>query len=282
MSNTKKFFLDTSIFRPLLLGTKKYKHYLNTQLADSGSLYISPYILMELNRSYLCNIINFYFVLLFPDIKTVAEAMTFWANKYKTSELKAILQLIPQICKNHSVDISQEEDKDKAILLLGVYIRRFEVKSRSKFKDTGRDLTKCSRGALRLSREEIENIAKGFKDFIDRFCDKVGCKNSCNIQKILLVRFVNEIKSFVEEADKIKGNSGFQKIATQLKEILEGEGNACSCDRCARIGDAVISLIAPREHILAHTDESFDGLCTMIAQPHVRLASEVATMKSGS
>lgn len=56
------YFLDTSVMRSLLLSTQAYQQYLESQLTDK-KLYISNYVQMEIIRSYLVNIISFYFVL---------------------------------------------------------------------------------------------------------------------------------------------------------------------------------------------------------------------------
>jgi hypothetical protein len=55
-------FLDSSVLRSLLLGTQIYNQYLESQLTNQ-KLYISNYVQMEMKRSYLINLISFYFVL---------------------------------------------------------------------------------------------------------------------------------------------------------------------------------------------------------------------------
>lgn len=89
-------FLDTSVLRSLLLGTQVYKQYFKSQFTDQ-QLYISNYVQMEMKRSYLINLISFYFVLRLETINNIGDAITLWSNRFKASELKAILQLIPQL-----------------------------------------------------------------------------------------------------------------------------------------------------------------------------------------
>jgi hypothetical protein len=57
--DSPQHFLDTSVVRSLLLGTQAYQQYFNFNLAERP-LYISNYIQMEMKRSYLINIISFY------------------------------------------------------------------------------------------------------------------------------------------------------------------------------------------------------------------------------
>jgi hypothetical protein len=93
---TSQHFLDTSVARSLLLATQTYKQYLTSQL-ENHPLYVSNYVQMEMKRSYLMNIISFYFILRLETINTIGDALAFWSNRFKSSELKAILQLVPQL-----------------------------------------------------------------------------------------------------------------------------------------------------------------------------------------
>lgn len=61
-NSVPQHFLDTSVLRSLLLGTQVYKQYFESKFTDQP-LYISNYVQMEMKRSYLINIISFYFVL---------------------------------------------------------------------------------------------------------------------------------------------------------------------------------------------------------------------------
>ncbi|WP_017654887.1 hypothetical protein [Fortiea contorta] len=124
--STPQHFLDTSVTRSLLLGTQAYKQYLESQFTDQP-LYISNYIQMEMKRSYLMNLISFYFVLRLETINNIGDAIALWSNRFKTSELKAILQLIPQLFSTHQLNFNSSEDKEKALSVLAIYIKRFEL-----------------------------------------------------------------------------------------------------------------------------------------------------------
>lgn len=113
VQDSPQHFFDTSVVRSLLLGTQAYQQYFNSNLAERP-LYISNYIQMEMKRSYLMNIISFYFVLRLETIQTIGDAITFWSNRFKTSQLKAILQLIPQLFSTHQLDFSRSQDKESA------------------------------------------------------------------------------------------------------------------------------------------------------------------------
>ncbi len=227
---------------------------------------------MEMKRSYLINLISFYFVLRLETINNIGDAIALWSNRFKTSELKAILQLIPQLFSTHQLNFSSPPDKETALSVLAIYIKRFELLLRKKFNNTNTDSTACARAIVPLTLD-FKNPAEGLKQFADEFGDVESCRRKCQIDQFLLVQYRNEIEQLVEQADQLPKNSntrGFINIARNLKEILTQGAAACNCKRCEKIGDAVIALNAPRNMQLSHTDNSFDYLCPTIDQPHYK------------
>jgi hypothetical protein len=59
VSGNRAHFLDTSVVRLMLLGTKAYQQYFENQFSDRPR-YISSYVQMETWQSYLRNIIEFH------------------------------------------------------------------------------------------------------------------------------------------------------------------------------------------------------------------------------
>lgn len=268
-------FLDTSVLRSLLLSTQAYKQYFESQFTDQP-LYISNYVQMEMKRSYLINLISFYFVLRLETINNVGDAIALWSNRFKTSELKAILQLIPQLFSTHQLNFSSPQDKETALSVLAIYIKRFELLLRKKFNNTNIDSTACARALVPLTLD-LKNPAVGLKQFADEFGDVETSRSKCQIDQFLLVQYRDEIEQLVEQASQLPKNSntrGFINIANNLKEILTQGAAACNCKRCEKIGDAVIALNAPRNMQLSHTDNSFNYLCPTINQPHYKHPSE--------
>ena len=88
-----RHFIDSSVARPMLFGTHAYRRYFASHLRDNPR-YISAYVQMELKRSYLRHVVDFYFTLHLPTLQTINDAISFWSNKFRTSELKAVLQLV--------------------------------------------------------------------------------------------------------------------------------------------------------------------------------------------
>ncbi len=165
----EKHFLDTSVLRPLLAGTKAYKKYFEEQFKD-GRRYTSQYVLMEFKRSYIRNILNFYFVLNMPSIETAGDAITFWSNRYKSSELKAVLQLVGNIIDTHRLNTEEPRHKQKIMQVIAQYAKRLEIKSRRLFADIGKNETHCHRAKIPMRQhvgtgvELIDSLCKGTKE----------------------------------------------------------------------------------------------------------------------
>jgi hypothetical protein len=275
-----RHFLDSSIARPILVGTQAYKQYFVSQFSDNPR-YISTYVQMELKRSYLSNVIDFYFTLHLPTLQTINDAFSFWSNRFRSSELKAALQLAADLFAGQRLDFTRPRDKATALHILGVYIRRVELKVRRKFTDIGKDSTRCARAVVPF-KVELENMAAGFKQFMEAFNDVETCRARCRINHFLLNRYRSEVEAYIEQASQLPKNTdtrGFIAVAENLGEILERGATACSCRRCERIGDAVIALDAPRNMRLEHTDHSFNHLCPPIDQPHKQHPSETQVVR---
>jgi hypothetical protein len=279
MQSTQKHFLDSSVARAVLLGTQEHKRYFKEQFAK-GVCYVSPYVQMEIRRSYLGNIISFYFTLNLPTIPSYGDALKLWANKFKGSEIKAVLQLAGELANAHRIDQSRPRDKPAALLALGLYIKRLDQKLRGQFRNVGRDSARCARAVVELHLSQA-TMAEGLRLFLDAFEDVEGCRSKCRIDKFLLERHRQAIEAYVEQAEHLPRNNetrGFLGIVKSLNEVLSAGPDACSCKRCESVGDAVIALDAPSDMQLEHTDNSFDYLCPPLGQPHRKHPSEIAVV----
>jgi hypothetical protein len=99
------YVLDSSVVRPMLLGTSTYQQYFVAQFQDQP-FHISPFVRMEMYRSYLRNVIEFYSTLDLPGINSFSDALTFWSNRYQGSKHKAIQQLIAKLFSQNTHEIS--------------------------------------------------------------------------------------------------------------------------------------------------------------------------------
>src|SRR5207248_1803025 len=144
-----------------------YKRYFDTQFAD-GKSYVSRYIKMEIKRSFLCNVIDFYFVLRLPTIETIGDAFALWSDKFRSSEQKAIQSLVAQIVDTHAVDLSKPTDKEAALLSLAAYIKRFVGLLEQQFVDFGTDSTRCARARVPFE-VNLEQPSEGLSSFLQQF-----------------------------------------------------------------------------------------------------------------
>jgi hypothetical protein len=282
LENSQSFqpYLDSSVVYAMLLGTQAYKQYFESVL--SYPRLVSPYVQMEVQRSYLCKIIEFYFILDLDSIQNISDAIIFWSNYYKSSQHKAVARLMAQLLQQRPIDLSDPQDKGKALDAIAALIIQFSELLQNRFVSTETDSTNCARAQVTLN--VTDNAAEEFMRFLSAFDNVKACRSQCRIDQFLLNEHLSEIESYIQYSENLAKNSdsrGFIKIAENLKEIINQGSDACSCKRCERIGDAVIALDTPREMQLEHTDRSFDYLCPLIQQPHRKHPSEIQVVGRG-
>lgn len=283
MIKYEKHFLDTSVARSFLLGSGNYRDYFKKQLGTER-LYISSFVLMEFKRSYICQILNFYFLLHMPNVQTIGDAIQVWSNKFKSSELKAVLQLISQLLSLRTLDFNEIRDKQKALRAIGQYVKRVEMKARRLFINIGKNETRCTRATLALKYQDQVDFTESFRIFLYNFNETGECSVKCRVNHFFINRNKIYIESFAKHSSQLSNpksaeNKGIVNISEKLKSAMQGK-LAFSCKLCEEIGDAVIALEAPRDMRLEHTDYSFDHLCPIIGQPHYRHPSESAVIKN--
>jgi hypothetical protein len=279
----EKHFLDTSVARPMLVGTRRYKAYFAAEFGDN-LCYINKYVQMEFKRSYLSNAIAFYFILHLSTVPTIGDALRLWSNRFKGSELKAILQLAGDLFDSHRFELENPRDKQKALDALGRYIKRLEIKLRGKFKDTGINATRCARAEV-IFNVDLDNMAEGFRKFVAAFDDVQSCRSHCRVDDFLLNRHGEQVHSYVKDAAplaKNQANRGFKNIAKNLDDTLQKGATACTCKMCEKVGDAIIALETPRDMRLEHTDNSFNHLCPPLGLNHKQHPSELKIVQSSS
>jgi hypothetical protein len=273
-------FLDTSVLRLKFHGTFSYREYLKGKL-NTDKLYISPYVQMEFKRSYLCSIIDFYFILKMPNIYTIGDALSLWSDKFKTSELKAILQFVGVLFKSHLLNVSEPKDKNKALDILGSYIIRIEIRLRKSFNDIGSHITHCSRATIPFDKTEGVDKETEIRNFNTGFKDVKECRARCKIDDFFYKRFLAEVEQYKQLSQQlIKPDSKENKGFTKIVHVLESGTQIKSCKVCERIGDAVIALEMPNTMRLETLDQSFEHLCPPINKNHFKHPSQSAFIKS--
>jgi len=275
----EKHFLDTSVVRPIILGSERYRQYYKEHFGNDR-LYISKFIQMEFKRGYICKILDFYFTLHAPDIEKVGDAFKLWSNRFQARDIKAVLHLVGDLLNDHRYDINDPKDKAKALRAIGQYVKRLEIKLRKKFKDNGVYRTRCYRAAISFKASHQTDFTDTFRRFLSAFRDMKTCRQKCSVHHFIFDRYKSQIEDYVERAQRLSRpkkpeNKGFIRITEKLNEILQRGSDACSCRACEIIGDAIIALEALREMRLECTDHAFDHLCPPVGQPHYKHPPEL-------
>lgn len=274
-----KSFLDTSVLRPLLTGTKYYKEYLNSTFG-TNRVYLNQYVLMEFRRSLYLDLLTLYTVLNNPTISTLGDAYNHLSNAYGRTPgtlLQTIGSLQP-FFQNQRIDFSKPEHKQSARIAIAKYLKRLEAKLVEK-SDTGNDRTHCGRALKPNFDKQSDDDA--LEDFFSKFNDVNTCRSKCSIDAFVIQTFKSRVEKIVTESNQItqsSQNKSFRDIAQSLKSILDRNGANCTCHKCASIGDAVIALSCPEDMILEHTDNSFNGLCRALNTYHRHLDSDSSVL----
>jgi hypothetical protein len=276
-------FLETTVVRSMLLSSQAYQQYFSAQF-DGKACYVSAYVQMEIKRSYVRNAIKFYFLLRLQTVTSIGDALSIWSNHFQGSKHKAIEQLLAQLLETHAFDATRPQDKDIVLQVLGHHILQFMAALQSQFLEWQQNSAQCFRAGISFQIDE-NDMAEGFKQFIDDFDDVKTCRSRCAIDQFILERHRLAVETYVQQAAELPKNSttrGFIKIAESLKDVLAQGKTSLSCKSCEQIGDAVIALDAPRHMSLEHTDHAFDYLCPGINQPHQKHPPEIQVVYSQS
>lgn len=278
-----KHILDTSFLYPMILGPKFYKQYIVHNLGTTG-FYISKYVQMEFVRGFLCPVLDFYFILDMPNIKTIGDAINIWSNRFSSRELKSILRFLSQIFSTRGHNLEDLRDKKSALTAIEQIIFRISSILKRKFKNIGVNSTRCKRAEVPLKFAIPDDRKRTYQQFLYAFRDEKTCQSKCVVNEFFKCRFKSEVENFYKYSEGISNptksqNIGFIKIVKKLKKTVKKDVPV-SCRVCGAIGDAIIALESNRDMRLEHLDYSFDHLCEIIGQPHFRHPSENTLMKS--
>lgn len=269
----KNHFLDTSVFRVLLVSPKKVKDYYNKELINE--IYVCDYVRMEFLRGYIKTCIDFFFLLSMPQYESFSEAFHVWTHKFQIREHKNLEAMVANLISSNKCS----DDKEKMLNYLAEYIRRLISKSFLKYKKVGNDNTYCIKGRKKLVFDP-KNPKKYFTDYLELLKDN-NLSKSCSIEKFLKEKEANNIDKLFEnkELNLVSKKDGFDKLINELSKLKEKK--KISCAYCSRMGDSIIALINKNniEWRLEHTDNSFDYLCNILKIDHKSHPYDVEIMQ---
>lgn len=279
MAARRHDYFDTSVARLAILGTSRYKEYLELSHRPALS-FVSDFILMEFRRGFLAHAIAFYLSLFRKDLASVGDALSLWSNRFSGREIKAIALLVSQVERLNRIDSEKEADLDVARDRIAKTIMRIEMKFRLSFKNSGVDSTRCSRALVRFPTD-VSNLHESLQRYYDSFEDTQECRNSCSIESFFFRKYKNKLDGILNAPITKPKNRGFEKLRDDLKLIFEKGTSGCHCKACGKVGDAIIALDMSDQMQLVHTDNSFNAICKHLNIPHKQLLSEAALRKSG-
>lgn len=279
--NKIALFLDTSVARARLLGISAYQEMFEKEF-NGRTPNVSSYVVMEFRRSLINNLISFFFLLDMNHIQTLGEAFQVWHNKFQSQNLKAVIQIINVIFKLKGFDLDDQTNKAKGQRALADAIWKIELKFKSYFKLIQCDKTKCARGVVPLHfSSDLSEQRNLFKAFQESFCDTEACRNKCRIDAYFLKNNRISIDKIIRESQTLGRSNPAYKIGQHLQEVIDKNGENCTCKFCGYVGDSVIAIDMPQSMRLEHIDNSFDYLCEYLQKKHKKYSSEMAFVNSG-
>lgn len=184
----EKYFLDTSVLRPVLLGSKTYRKYFEEQFKN-GRRYVSDYVLMEFKRSYLRNV---------SDPKDKQKILRQIGLYVKRVEIKS-RRVFKNIGKNetdcHRAKVPFQSQSDSNMTEM---FRNFL----QEFNDKTACRSKCSIATFFLNRYQDQ-----VKDFI-KYADKLPNPGK------------TENKGFIKIISKLKETQGEKDFSCHLCEAI--------------------------------------------------------------
>ncbi len=257
---TRGYFLETSIYRHAIFGHSVVKEKITKKISQS-SRFSSFFVFMEYKR-FICNLIEFYFVL--KSSESISEAILVWNEQFKPRKLKdvnfAIAELLTMEGRNQNISVALMNFK---ATIIRAYIE-FQILTRNKYIP---NQTKCLLGKKELYRSEIPSD-QNFKEFLEYFQDDKS--DHCNINDFTRKNRKN-IKQIVSCGDKTIKTEDLQKI------IDSPTSN--SCYRCMVIGDSIIVLEVPNIYTILSFDKAVCVCCKIFNKPCELLPSASSTIK---
>lgn len=258
----KKFYLETSVIRSRLIGHPCISKPLTEKLNNKVKI-TSKFVKMEFERSLICDLIEFYFVL--SRSKKISYAIKFWTEDIRARKLKNINYSIADIFIGGVAD----EDIDLGLLKLRNQIKNLSICFDSLIDRYEKDNAKCHLGNLQLdfaAHRTIEDTERALARLLDHY--RKNFVKKCNIVS-LLVESKDLIDKIIAYGSK---KENFKKQQKQLDNILKKE-RKLSCFTCNVIGDSIVALECPDYAILLTLDTVFGDLCKVLGLQYEIISS---------
>ena len=248
----KRFYLETSVIRSRFIGHSSIREPLKQKLKNKIRV-TSKFVKMEFNRSLICDLIEFYFVL--SRSLSISDAIKYWTEDFRIRKIKNI---------NLSIsDFFNKIDDDYinlGLLRLRNLIKNLTIEFNCLIHRFEQNNTNCYLGDFNLnfkSFSTVEEIERELARFHDYY--RKNYVNNCNIVSL----FIDSKETLDNILQYNSKKDNFKKQQEEISKIQNKE-KKLSCSTCKSIGDIFIALECPEYAILLTLDTIFEDLCQIL------------------
>lgn len=253
-SNSKDWFLETSVPRNLFFGHSLQKTNIKTHLGQTKR-WSSHYVRMEYKRSVVQTLIDVYNVALEED--TPDDVMKYFAQTFSPREAKTVLSAVGELANQPDVLNNKQKFLIQLQMLIESTQRHFD-----NLVELVKNETQCP-----LARASTANGYEVFKE-------EIKCRTSCTVES-LWSKSKSKLKKLTSEDAKRthRRNDGFIEPLETVEIAIDDPTAPKTVTNCKKVGDFVIALEMPKNHRMLTTDKAFEAICAILNQDLVRLPS---------
>jgi hypothetical protein len=251
----KRLYLETSVIRSRLFGHSSIRNLLIKKLENQIKI-TSPFVIGEFNSGFICDLIEFYFVL--DKSASIKDAIKYWTEEYRIRKIKNINFAIAEVF----VGID-DGDITRGLFVLRNLIKKIIISLKCLINRYEKNETRCHLATHNLefgSYKTVNDIERAFVHFYDFY------RKSHHIDQCRVVALFDKSKELLKKIREVKGTEeGLDRQQKCLDEIANGT-RELSCATCKIIGDTIIVLESPDYAILLSLDSVFDDLCKVLGR----------------
>lgn len=267
----KRFYLETSVIRSRLFGHTSIRSGLIKKLENQIRI-TSPFVRAEFNSGFVCDLIEFYFVL--SDSKSINDAIKYWTEDYKIRKIKNVNFAIAEAF----VGIG-DGDITRGLFILRTLIKRIVISLNCLISRYDKNETCCHLSTLNLdfgSYKTVNDIERAFVHFHDFY------RRNNHVDQCKVVDLFDKSKEILHKIQVVEaGKQSLEKQQKGLDGIKNGK-RKLSCATCRIIGDTIIALECPDYAILLSLDSIFEDLCKVIGLKYEIIHSVRTMLPLGS
>jgi len=267
----KRFYLETSVIRSRLIGHTSIRNSLIKKLENQTRI-TSPFVKAEFNSGFICDLIEFYFVV--SESKSIKDAIKYWTEDYRIRKIKNVdFAIADAFIGINDTDITHGLFKLRAL------IKVITISFNCLISRYDKNETCCHLAAVNLdfaSHKTVNDTERAFVRFYE-FYRKSTHEDKCKV--VVLFDKSKEILKKIHEVGA--GKQSFEKQQKGLDEIKSGK-RKLTCSTCRIIGDTIIALECPNYAILLSLDSIFEDLCKVMGLKCEIIPSVRAMLPLGS